>query len=324
MRGHLLDEFGQTFAIYAMNQLPRHRVTVSLTRHVSFERVARNRIHRHSFFEPCIVISGSGDFEHGSRVYSLREGDLFMADPDVYHEIRSLKTTDLKLYFLAFNITQSSRAAVSDERTGLDRQALAEFMRDHSAYLPGQSHLISLFEHAMHLSRRAGKRSDGRFHRAASLLLLDEIIAALSGSSRLSQEDQSDHQLANRIVAAIENGLHRPLRIASLARECGMSERSLRRRWKGWGRRMLTDEISHRRVERASHLLLLPDISVAEAGYQVGIESAAQFSRIFKSVKRLTPTEYRQKYLGRVPGTLSAAGPFRTEFLDGDREEYTT
>jgi AraC-like DNA-binding protein len=87
---------------------------------------------------------------------------------------------------------------------------------------------------------------------------------------------------------------------------------------------MLTEEIAHRRVERAGHLLLLPDISVAEAGYQVGIDSPAQFSRIFKSVKQFTPTEYRQKYLGRGPSTLSAAGPFRTEFLDGDREEYTT
>jgi AraC-like DNA-binding protein len=176
----------------------------------------------------------------------------------------------------------------------------------------------------MQLSRRDGERGDARFHRAASLLLLNEIIAALTDSSRLSHDDRSDHQLANRIVAAIEKGLHRPLRIASLARACGMSERSLRRRWKSWGRRALTDEIAHRRVERASQLLLLPDISVAEAGYQVGIESPAQFSRIFKNMKQLTPTEYRQKYLGRAPGTLSAAGPFRTEFLDGEREEYTT
>ncbi len=307
-----------------MSQAPAHRVTVSLTRYVSFQRVTRNRIHRHSFFEPCIVISGTGEFEHGSRVYALREGDLFMADPEIYHEIRSLKTADLKLYFLAFNITQFRGEAVSEERSGLSRHALGEFLLDHSAHLPGQSHLISLFEHAMQLSRRDGERSHGRFHGAASILLLNEIISALTDSSRLSQEDQSDHHLANRIVAAIEKGLHRPLRIASLARDCGMSERSLRRRWKSWGRRMLTDEIAHRRVERASQLLLLPDISVAEAGYQVGIESPAQFSRIFKKLKQLTPTQYRQKYLGRVPSMQSAAGPFRTEFLDGDREEYTT
>ena len=64
-----------------------------------------------------------------------------------------------------------------------------------------------------------------------------------------------------------------------------MSERTLRRRWKNAGGPSLTDAINHRRVARASHLLLLPDISIAEAGYQVGIESPAQFSRLFRNVK---------------------------------------
>jgi AraC-like DNA-binding protein len=195
-------------------------------------------------------------------VYALREGDLFIADPGVYHEIRSLKTTDLKLYFLAFNIAQARGAVASDEYSGLSQQTLANFVRGHSVHLGGQSHLTSLFKHAMQLSRRDGEGSGGRFHRAATFLLLTEITAAL------------------------------------------------------------TDEITQRRIERAGHLLLLPDISVAEAGYQVGIESPARFSRIFKRVKRLTPTEYRRKYLGRVPSTLSVTAPFRTEFLDGDREEY--
>jgi AraC-like DNA-binding protein len=70
--------------------------------------------------------------------------------------------------------------------------------------------------------------------------------------------------------------------------------------------------------------LLLPDISIAEVGYQVGIQSAAQFSRIFKTVNGLTPKAYRRKYLGRVPGTPSGVPPFKTEFVDGDREEYST
>ena len=87
---------------------------------------------------------------------------------------------------------------------------------------------------------------------------------------------------------------------------------------------MLTDEINRRRIARAGHLLLLPDISIAEVGYQVGIQSPAQFSRIFKTVNGLTPRAYRRKYLGRAPGTVPGTPPFKTEFVDGDREEYST
>jgi AraC-like DNA-binding protein len=308
-----------------MKPEPAYDLTFSSTRFVSFERVTRNRVHRHSFYEPCIVISGTGEFEHGSELFALRQGDLFIADPGTYHEIRSLKTKDLHLYFLAFNVTRTFRVGRREEQqASLIRQILPAFALDHSVHLPGQSQLISLFEHATRLSRHDVGRLRNPFYRDASLLLLSEIIVSLANSARLSVQAQGDHLLANKIVESIEQRLHSPLRVSALARHCGMSERSLRRKWKSWGRPLLTDEINRRRIARAGHLLLLPDISIAEVGYQVGIQSAAQFSRIFKTVNGLTPRAYRRKYLGRVPGTLSGLPPFETEFVDGEREEYST
>jgi AraC-like DNA-binding protein len=307
-----------------MKPAPAYDLAFSSTRFVSFERVTRNRVHRHSFYEPCIVISGTGEFEHGSALFALREGDLFIADPGIYHEIRSLKTKNLHLYFLAFNVTRTLRATRHEERPGsFIRQILPAFALDHSVHLPGQSHLISLFEHASKLSRHDISQVRNPFYRDASLLLLSEIIVSLANSARHSEQDQGDHLLANKIVESIEQRLHGPLRVSALASLCGMSERSLRRKWKNWGRPLLTDEINRRRVARAGHLLLLPDISIAEVGYQVGIQSPAQFSRTFKAVNGLTPKAYRRRYLGRVPGTLSGVPPFKTEFADGDREEYS-
>jgi AraC-like DNA-binding protein len=297
---------------------PLYHAAFSATRYVSFEQVTRNRVHRHSFFEPCIVLSGSGEFEHGSTLFSLREGDLFIANPGVYHEIRSLRTRDLGLYFLAFSIARDSRTSRSGGQLGLRQETMAEFIRSHSVYLPGQSFLIPLFEHAMKLSRSDVGRMQSPFYGDAAVLLLNQIIAALSGSARLSAEDHGHHQLTNRVADAIEKRLHQPLRIATLARDCGMSERTLRRKWKNSGGSSLTNEINQRRIARASHLLLLPDISVAEAGYQVGIESPAQFSRMFRGAKGLTPKDYRRKYLGQLPELSSDGAPSGTEFLDDD------
>jgi len=297
---------------------PLYHAALSATRYVSFEQVTRNRVHRHSFFEPCIVLSGTGEFEHGSAVFSLREGDLFIADPGVYHEIRSLRTTDLGLYFLAFSIARASRTSRSGEQLGLRQETVAEFIRCHSVYLPGQSHLISLFEHAMKLSRSDVGQMQSPFYGDAAILLLNQVIGALTESARLSAEDHGHHQLTNKVADAIEKRLHQPLRIATLARDCGMSERTLRRKWKNSSGSSLTNEINHRRIVRASHLLLLPDISIAEVGYQVGLESPAQFSRMFRVLKGLTPKEYRRKYLGRLPELSSGGAPSGTEFLDGD------
>jgi hypothetical protein len=115
-------------SIGGMKPEPAFELTFSSTRFVSFERVTRNRVHRHSFYEPCIVISGTGEFEHGAEQYALREGDLFIADPGIYHEIRSLKTKDLQLYFLAFNATRILRVRRREERQpSIIRQILPAF-----------------------------------------------------------------------------------------------------------------------------------------------------------------------------------------------------
>ena len=305
-----------------MGRTPIYHAAMSATRYVSFERVNRNRVHRHSFFEPCIVATGSGEFEHDGVLYPLRAGDLFIADPGIYHEIRSLTSRDLGLYFLAFNVTRSSAGPWSTERRGVNQVAMADFILGHRAHASGQWQLLPLFEHALKLSHHERNQQHSAFYTDVASLLVDQIVAALAQSSVAPTKQNSDELLMARVVNVIEQRLHERLPIAALAKECGTSERTLRRRWKKCGERSLTDEINQRRVARASHLLLLPDISVAQVGYQVGIESPARFARLFRKMRGQAPRSFRRQYLGRPPDQSSGGPPFRTEFLDGDIREY--
>ena len=247
---------------------------------------------------------------------------MFIADPGIYHEIRSLESRDLKLYFLTLNITRTREPAATKRRTQLSQRLLADFLLNHRVHLRGQSHLVPLFEHAAKLVGRDTNYQQDRYYHEASLLLLRQIVSALTDSALLSEEEYSDHVQKIKIVELIENRLDQPLRITELARACRMSERTLRRKWKNWSTCTLTEEINRRRIERARHLLLLPDIAIADVGYQVGVPSAAQFSRLFKETKKMTPKAYRRRYLDKVPCGLSGQLPYKTEFLDGETTEH--
>lgn len=299
-----------------MNTDTLSRIAYSQVRHVSFESVTRNRVHRHSYFEPCIVISGSGHFEHGKQVFRLGAGDLFVADRGTFHEIRSTETRDLELYFLAFRVLSSQGRSGADDWHRQNQNCITTFLLGHRAHLPGQTHLVSLFEHVMRLSRRKPDfRQDEDYH-AAIRLLLRQVMKALSDSAGLSDAAYSEHLTKRRVEEFIEAHLHEPVRVADIADACAVSERTLRRQWANWSSRSIQSEIRHRRMERAAELLLLPDISVAEAGYQVGILSASQFSRQFRETRGLTPREYRQRYLGEAGQGLFGDRRAMTEFLD--------
>jgi AraC-like DNA-binding protein len=307
-----------------MDEHPSYHVTYSMTRYVSLEKVSRSRIHRHSFYEPCIVISGSGEFEHDSQVYPLQEGDLFIANPDTYHEIRSSRRRDLTLYFLCFCITKHSAKLRTQPQVPLSQRSLANFLINHHIHLPSQSHMVPLFEHAMKLMRQDGEYPKNRFYHEATLLLVSQILAALTDMASSSDAEYSEHLHRNRIVEFIEQRLHQPLRIAEIAQTCGMSERNLRRKWNNWSTHTLSDEINRRRIERACQLLLLRDISIADVGYQVGICDPAQFSRVFKKIKKCSPGAFRSQHLDNVPGVLSTHRPFQTEYLEGGTKEHSS
>jgi len=169
----------------------------------------------------------------------------------------------------------------------------------------------------MKLMRQDSEYPKNRFYHEASLLLISQILAALTNMASSSEAEYSDRLHINRIVEFIEQRLHQPLRIAELARACSMSERTLRRKWNNWSTRTLSDEINHRRIERACQLLLLRDISIADVGFQVGIHDPAQFSRLFKKFKECPPGLYRRRHLDNIPGVLSEHKPFQTEYLEG-------
>jgi len=63
----------------------------------------RNGLHRHTYHEICLVLRGRGEYRHGKDLLTLRQGDVFLSEPDVYHEIRlSPDESDGQLQLLYF------------------------------------------------------------------------------------------------------------------------------------------------------------------------------------------------------------------------------
>ena len=299
-----------------MKHTPFYHVSYSVTRHIALKRGESNRRHKHAFYEPCIVLSGTGEFEQYGITHALREGDLFIGDADTYHEIRNFSSTALELYFVCFYLTWHADKPRVVRQPSLDQGRANEFLQTHHVYVPAQSHMVSLFEHAMKVMRSKSIYSKDRFYHEVTLLLIGEILAASTSMTGSSPTEYRDQVQKNRILDYLEKHLHETIRMADLALTCGLSERTMRRRWRTWSRRTLSEEIAHRRVERASQLLLLGDISIAEAGHLAGMPDPAYFSRVFKKLKKCTPREFRRQYLNASPSADSQQLPFAADYLE--------
>ena len=270
--------------------LGRYRLEVETHGTVRFDMQPSNGLHRHDFTEICLVLKGSGRYVHGGGEYRLRSGDVFVAEPGTAHEISSHGSRDLELWFLTLGVQELDTGALTQEDAVVER-----YLHRHRTHVEGQEalrrYLPLIEERAQGLERLAA----GMATRYVALGMLQ----ALSEAPPTPRENPAiDH--VDLALAYIEARLDQPLSVDEVAAAVGLSSRALRRRFQARLRVGIAEEMNHRRMRRAAHLLLM-GFGAAEAGRQVGIDAPAQFTRAFRRAMGVGPKSFQASY---VSGSL--------------------
>jgi YesN/AraC family two-component response regulator len=114
--------------------------------------------------------------------------------------------------------------------------------------------------------------------------------------ARLVRQSGCPSDPVARACRLLEDRPEQPHTTATLAKDVGLCERHLRRRFReAFGktpRRYLTEV----RMNLAAERLLCTDTGIEEVGYGVGYPNPTTFGRLFKRAFGLTPSEYRARF----------------------------
>jgi len=162
----------------------------------------------------------------------------------------------------------------------------------------GRAPLVRVFVDFAHSLIRQRDELDGDSAAAMAPHLLDLLALALTVPVDALKSNESSVRLAHlrRIMRAIENRLDdEALGPGSLAMELGLSERYIQKMFAERGE-TLSGVIRARRIATAQRRLLDPTrrgLSIASIAFSVGFSDPAHFSRAFRNVTGLSPSEYR-------------------------------
>lgn len=98
------------------------------------------------------------------------------------------------------------------------------------------------------------------------------------------------------VLAYLDSHLHEDLRIDDLADRMGLNPQYFSRLFRRHFHEPPKRYILHRRIQRAQKLLCYTDLTVQEIGERCGVEDPYHFSKLFKQIAGIPPTEYRQTY----------------------------
>ena len=265
---------------------------------------ANRTLHKHDFIELVIVLNGEGTHIIEDSRHPINAGDTFVVLPHIQHAyadtaklslinilIRSqhLRTLEHECnsmpgFYALFKLDPRMRAMHHFKaQLQLSPQALREL----------GNWIDSLEAEAQHMTPLACSRARAYLQLIVGTLCMQyEALGSLDSTKLL---------LIVKCIRYMHAHLSNTIHLADLAREAGMSERSLSRNFHATVGQSPIEYLLHLRLQRAEELLLASPAPISQIAFEVGFGDANYFTRQFHRLQGLSPRQYRKQHRSLQP-----------------------
>lgn len=134
-------------------------------------------------------------------------------------------------------------------------------------------------------------------------------IPPIPQETRLRRFAAGSQQALAPAVAYVESHYSDKILQTQVAELCGMTSFSFSRRFHTAFGLTFQEYLLRYRIERAEELLLNPVVGVSDVAFATGFRDPSYFGRVFRRLRNMSPSQWRQYHGGHSQPGLSAAAP---------------
>lgn len=108
-------------------------------------------------------------------------------------------------------------------------------------------------------------------------------------------------EIVSKALQYIKNNIDKPIQVPNVLDHVLVSRRNLQDRFNRVLGYSVLHQIRKMQIERVANLLIQSDLSITKISNICGFTAYANFSRLFKKYKGITPTNYRQRHKTNSP-----------------------
>lgn len=270
--------------------------------YIGIHSIGSYPVHHHEFAEFGLVLKGKGSTVINGVKYDFQPGTMFMLLPHQIHNFSNDTDCSIELVCCMFDI-----GILTDALLELEVSSLLLRIGDDI-----QSHQLldsTLFQSvsAMFLDMR--KEFEGcelgrnSYLRAKLVEVLMLFIRSHNGitqpqSLRPHEKKKDTWKLVQYVNT---HYMQENVTLELLASMFQVSVPYISRSFKELVGQSFLSYLHALRIRRASSLLASTEMTVSDIAAEVGFESFRTFSRVFKELKGVTPSEFRQTAAGTLP-----------------------
>ncbi|MCW3061432.1 MAG: AraC family transcriptional regulator [Capsulimonas sp.] len=240
----------------------------------------------------CYTLAGTGGFSDAQGMHYVSEGDAFLteiSDPETRYFYPGVDRKPWE--FLAFNFRGLAARAMT-------RELVSNYGSIY--HLSPQSPIIKRM-----LGFESSPYTTIHPHALDGAEIVLELLLALAASARERAEPDPAMDLIKQALEIIDRDLELDLNVGTLARTMGVNREYLSRAFQKCVQRSPKEILMEMKIRRASFLLKDTDISIKQIAARLGYSDYTNFIRAFRSMTKMTPSEFRQH------GSISLPEPLR-------------
>lgn len=248
----------------------------------SFGPAARN----HYLFH--YVISGTGTLmanntKGETETYSIKSGQGFLIFPGQITTYYADENLPWEYVWIEFDGLRVKEA--------LD---LTELSVNTPVYHPRSKDLREhLMNEMLYIAHHA---KESPFHLIGHLYLFFDYLTQSSKSIKLVQSSKMSDYYIKEAINFIEQNFQNNISIEEIAAVCGINRSYFGKIFRNSIGRSPQEFLMNYRMVKATELLKLTSLSIAEIGSAVGYENQLHFSRAFKTIYGVSPREWRNQH----------------------------
>lgn len=249
-----------------------------------FARSSKPTERLHSVFKPafCVIAQGSKQVLLGEDVFVYDSGNYLISSVDLPIVSHVAEASADKPYLsFRMNLDSSIVASVMME-SGIETKRNGNTVKAMNVS-PIDADLL---DSVVKLARLLDDPKEMQF--LAPLVIREIIFRLLKGEqgARLSYlvHSEGDTQRISKAVKQLRENISAPLKIENIARELGMSVSGFHHHFKSVTAMSPLQFQKQIRLQEARRLMLGEEMDVASAGFRVGYEDPAYFSRDYKKL----------------------------------------
>ncbi len=260
---------------------------------------------KHNFWEFLYVDKGEAEVMADDSGYQLKQGDIIFHKPNEFHSVWANKVIAPNLIVLSFECMSPAMSNFEEKIFNLgdsERDLLAVILKE------GMNTFMPPFD--QYWINTLNKRQDTPFGSqqmiklSLEMLLISLVRKAESGlkETRLSSlaKERSEHDILKRIKEFMNANLSENITLEQVCKYSNMGKTQLKTLFKSKTGKSVIEYFKFLKIERAKILIREEKHNNTEISNMLGYSSIHSFSRHFKTLVGMAPSEYARTVKSRM------------------------